>query len=443
MQKVPVGDSDEEESTSGLSSQTSSVLKATAIPFGLIYLITAGIILFVFVFTRDYPFTRTTTLITTLLDMSIAGTLWSTMVGAVNGLMSAIVMSPSYTQMVYVNLNGSDTTGTGSIIKPFRTINHALSTITDAVTTKRYSVEIASGLFAETGDIALVPYVYLRGSGMDVTTVTSSTNLVSLGSLFNVNGTYRFGVESLSFVGSTNVTFDTQALTTYGGITLEMTKVGLTNALLYKGRTMSDVIEMKQCVLSSVVGLHACESSLVGNVFKSSLTVSDSASASSTIGSTTYISGGRVFGALIFEKTMDLLWSAELALVGTIRTGSLLIATNAVGGSNGLMLIYADAGSIPPTRYINEANTTLDVKAYNGQFQTKIGTTTLSVNGSSLVLDAFATAASVIIVTPQPGQYPTGVVMPTLKLEGSFWIASTMNATDNGVVVGYQISKAA
>jgi hypothetical protein len=71
--------------------------------------------------------------------------------------------TPLYTQMVYVNKNGSDTTGLGSINEPYLTIVKALSTILDATTTKRYTVEVGAGRFDEIGDIALVPYVWIIG----------------------------------------------------------------------------------------------------------------------------------------------------------------------------------------------------------------------------------------------------------------------------------------
>lgn len=70
---------------------------------------------------------------------------------------------PIFTQMVYVNQGGNDTTGNGSILEPYATVLKALSSITDASTTKVYNIIVGPGNYND--NLSLKANVNISGSG--------------------------------------------------------------------------------------------------------------------------------------------------------------------------------------------------------------------------------------------------------------------------------------
>jgi len=72
----------------------------------------------------------------------------------------------------FVASNGSDSTGTGSIVAPFATLPAAIASITDASINKRYNVILTD---SATLDAALVlpPNIFIIGGGVEQTTLTA------------------------------------------------------------------------------------------------------------------------------------------------------------------------------------------------------------------------------------------------------------------------------
>lgn len=68
----------------------------------------------------------------------------------------------SASQVVYVNKGGNDVSGDGSIMKPYSSIQRALSSITDASPVKQYSISLGPGLYANS--FAFKPYVGIVGT---------------------------------------------------------------------------------------------------------------------------------------------------------------------------------------------------------------------------------------------------------------------------------------
>ena len=92
--------------------------------------------------------------------------------------------APALSAQVFVSvLYGNDVTGDGTSTKPYRTINHALATITDASVAKPYILTLLSGEYVE--DVALKPFVILQGinSGANATSLMNAaiTGAMTLG----------------------------------------------------------------------------------------------------------------------------------------------------------------------------------------------------------------------------------------------------------------------
>lgn len=89
-------------------------------------------------------------------------------------------------QMIYVAKNGNDSTGNGSLNKPFLTISGALNTITDATPSKRYAILVSPGNYTETGNLDIKPNVFIIGR--DKFAVRISATSFRMSSLFTAGG---------------------------------------------------------------------------------------------------------------------------------------------------------------------------------------------------------------------------------------------------------------
>jgi len=76
-------------------------------------------------------------------------------------------------QDIHVSINGSDTTGNGETNRPYATIKHAISTVTDASTSKRYAIKVSVGTFVEDNPVICKDYVSIIGSASSTTVITA------------------------------------------------------------------------------------------------------------------------------------------------------------------------------------------------------------------------------------------------------------------------------
>jgi hypothetical protein len=82
---------------------------------------------------------------------------------------------PTFTQFVYVEADGNDTTGEGSYENPYLTVAHAMAAITDATTTKRY--QIVMGPMVDASNVVLRPYVWIQGADLDISRLSGTLSL--------------------------------------------------------------------------------------------------------------------------------------------------------------------------------------------------------------------------------------------------------------------------
>lgn len=79
-------------------------------------------------------------------------------------------------QVRFVAKSGNDSTGTGSMNKPFLTLAAAFSSITDATPSKRYVVRIASGSYTE-ASVALPANVFVIGEAKESVRITGAVSM--------------------------------------------------------------------------------------------------------------------------------------------------------------------------------------------------------------------------------------------------------------------------
>lgn len=112
----------------------------------------------------------------------------------------------SIAQTKYVASNGNDSTGDGSLSKPFATVSGALASITDASPTKRYAVHVAPGNYTEPSGLALKANVFVVGADARLARITGA---VSLASDFSGSGDHRSGFSSITLLSAVDLNWAT------------------------------------------------------------------------------------------------------------------------------------------------------------------------------------------------------------------------------------------
>jgi hypothetical protein len=115
---------------------------------------------------------------------------------------------------IYVDKSGSDSTGTGSISRPYLTATFAMSTITSSSSTNRYIINIGPGVFSESS-LTLKPWTWIQGAGGKATSISLSNQVVYSG--LSAGLQFSCGLQNLYF--------------TLNGITLNSTIVGTTGSV--------------------------------------------------------------------------------------------------------------------------------------------------------------------------------------------------------------------
>lgn len=115
-------------------------------------------------------------------------------------------------QTKHVSALGNDSTGDGSLAKPFATISAALASITDATPTKRYAVNVAPGNYTEGAGLALKANVFVIGVDTRLVRITGA---VSLASDFTGSADNRSGFSKVTLLSA--VSLDWAAVTSAAG----------------------------------------------------------------------------------------------------------------------------------------------------------------------------------------------------------------------------------
>jgi hypothetical protein len=126
----------------------------------------------------------------------------SEILGAVDGFPDRFNTAFFAIQDLYVNQNGSDTAGNGTEAWPFATIQKALSSISDASTSKRYVIHVAPGEYP--GAFNVKPWVAIEGasnsSGFQGTVeITAAANSIGFDPSFATSGFSVFWLSHLVF----------------------------------------------------------------------------------------------------------------------------------------------------------------------------------------------------------------------------------------------------
>lgn len=174
-------------------------------------------------------------------------------------------------QNLYIDPNGSDSTGSGSQQNPYKTITHALSTVTDASVSKPYVLYLGTGTYAE--NVTAKPYVYLVaavGGYNGVPDTYASSVIINGNLLFPDSASGRFIFQNIYF--AQNVQTYTTSTTATGDIFFINCNLGGTTITIGSSNdTSADVTcSFQNCQISAQVTLYTAQtefrSSIITNI---------------------------------------------------------------------------------------------------------------------------------------------------------------------------------
>jgi hypothetical protein len=349
-------------------------------------------------------------------------------------------LNPTVTYEVFVATDGSDYTGMGSNLKPYRTIQKALQVIGNITTDIYANIRLKPGQYDEVGTIFLTPRVWIVGAIASSTRITASSGLIELSHAFGNITSTRAGLKEVSVVGSTVVNFNLQPIGGNGTIAIDIQRVRMNNAFTFRGRFADrDILEVKATDFLGSVSLYSVQFSLQHSYIGATFTVSDVGSqaiTTSTLGVLGDIVGGKVVGATTFTKTLNLVWRVDATAWGTFGA----LTTTATTGTQGNMVVNVDQVSVHVTRTIG-ANTDYSIKGAttNVVTLTLAGIATLNGAGQFTIATTQVTSTSALTCTLENiGVAPTGSCQIDTRTPGtSFRVKSSVGATDAGVRVNW------
>jgi hypothetical protein len=332
--------------------------------------------------------------------------------------------SASANQLVWVTQGGSDVTGDGTVLNPFFTVAHAMTTITDSAILKRYAILTGPGVYSD--PIALKPWVYIVGLG--VASETRLSGAITFDPAWTPAGDHRAGFQNCLF--TTAQAFDFNPTASNEG-KLTFTSCTFNAKPTFTAFSAINQVTLEECFSFDGYTQNGINMTLANTRFQNGGTIA-----------LVSINDGRNLPTLLSafgggtDGPMTVTWTAPpmndnhmaVALFGFGMQGPLTI-----DGAN----ISLHATSLPDV--ITLANSAVPPICPNTTIQQGLALTDGA--GSSTVLTPFVTPASRFMLTWQDGgNVPAGVPYIASRVPGvSFTIQGTGGGADAGVNVYWQI----
>lgn len=133
-----------------------------------------------------------------LIDNVIDGTIGPQGPRGYQGAIGPQPVVPTLNNNRYVSPYGNDSSGDGSVVKPYKTISGALAAIHDNSTSNPYCINLAGGLYTESTTLTVGAGIHILGTG-DSTVITTTNNNVNLFNLLD-----QSDISSVTIIGPTN-----------------------------------------------------------------------------------------------------------------------------------------------------------------------------------------------------------------------------------------------
>lgn len=154
----------------------------------------------------------------------------------------------TYDQEVFVAKNGSDVTGTGSVLNPFASVGAAMASITDSAPSKRYAIKVEAGAYTESSALNIKPDVYIVGTLKDAVRITAPS--FGLDASFTGSGDKRSGLAQVTLIGSCS--FNMSAVTSNEG-KMSFHGVSFTNSISMTGFSGINQAQFDSCLFFGAI----------------------------------------------------------------------------------------------------------------------------------------------------------------------------------------------
>lgn len=235
-------------------------------------------------------------------------------------------VAPITSQYVYVNyIAGNDSTGDGASDTPFKTINAAMASITDASQNKPYVVGLLGARQIETSDILVKPYTSIVGMGQRASYIRA-TGFNIKPDPSHATGTSWVLLKNFYLGGGTGINWDLQAL---GGsnnvVVIENLTIG--GNLTFKGRNAGggDYLEMYTGIQFGTVTLDSTYSQVQSFEFIAAVNVTNTqgiSGASATFNNSNFNNSLYITSSEITANHCAYPGTAGLTTTGTVVIGS-------------------------------------------------------------------------------------------------------------------------
>lgn len=369
------------------------------------------------------------------------GTTWENLVD------SSTSSSPTE---VYVSNTGNDTPDAGTIGNPYETLTYALSQITDASSSKPYTIFMVTGVYNEPS-LALKAWVNIDGQNSNLTI----TNPVSADPSFNGGSISRiYNFADLNFVGGANLDFT--ASTSIVGLRFENILSAAPYTITIQGGAFGAALIVNNWVPvgpepSIIIENTSC---FIDSFYMNAFTAEKSNPA---IGVGIYINNSQIRGAALFDCSQNQMVPVikDVRFLGTatfLQTGTGVLNATSLNSSYNILVVDGLAStleidqikSLPSVLNGATVNYTLISDGLLSNYTPVNYTpTSISVNGALQGIDA---AIGSIGVSTLQEAYDAG---PTITLSSGIDLevfSSTgrlsFSVVENGNTTGVQVNRA-
>lgn len=242
----------------------------------------------------------------------------------------------------YVSLTGSDSTGNGSLNKPYATISAALNTITDASPTNRYVIRVAPGQYSEASTVSLKANVYIVGDHYQAVRYNASFQLDN--TTFAPNNDNRAGMSQMmisGFTGNFNAALSNQGKVYFEDVTF-ISSVTVTSYV------NGNQFFLDGCQVFGAFTLDGMNSRIVNTQFESTFTMNQATSAN-TSSSSAVVSGCYLGSSLTVnaasKSTQLFLFNSQVISSATINGASASVTATAESLPNKANIILQNGGN--------------------------------------------------------------------------------------------------
>lgn len=309
---------------------------------------------------------------------------------------------PVTTQEVYVSLQGSDITGTGTAINPYATITYAQTQISPT-TTSRYTIWVTPGFYSE--NISLDANVFIVATSPVETRLLGNIDINNTS--WNVNNDNRSGFVNIELRGTITFNFAAQTNNLQGKLYLYNVRISNQPQITGLSTTESNQVVFDNCYFFSGVSNTGCITQAV-NCYNASGVYQNNSSASASIATDFEIVGGGNDGTYSNTWTANLPCTMEIEGVGftntttlatsgasattTINGGSLPMRANVTTSSGGSLVVLGDSSIINSNINLTRALSAQTLAASTGRQPSTTHDTFISFSGTIVNVSALTSS---------------------------------------------------